>query len=351
MRVLRSVDAWCRRGDLTTADLAIFRILYGIAVLMILPSLERASAYPTADFDPPLGPMMLFDAVPPVPVLTALEVAIALLAALLVIGFRTRVVSVLLSVGLLVGYGFLYSFGKIDHTVILVFLPAVMAFTAWGDDLSVDHRAPSSENTGVAQWPLRVLALLIAMPIAQAGYAKASTGWPDLTTHAVQGHMIPEYFKGRDGWLAPVFLDLRVGPIWEALDWLTFIVEIGVLVAVLSWLAFRITLAMMTVFHLSVLLMMNIAFATNVVGYAAFFRWGRLLRVEPGARLPFSPPVGLVLAVALGLGAYGLHEWDAGLQWQGQSVIILAGGVAAAVYLMVLTWQSVAGLTGRSARP
>ena len=46
MRVLRAVDAWCRRGDFTTADLAVFRILYGLSVLTILPSLERAAAYP-----------------------------------------------------------------------------------------------------------------------------------------------------------------------------------------------------------------------------------------------------------------------------------------------------------------
>ena len=351
MRFVRAVDRWCRRGDFTTADLAVFRILYGASVLTILPSLERAAAYPTDDFDPPLGPMMLFDRVPPVSILTSMEVAIALLAALLLVGFQTRAVSLMLSVGLMVGYGFLYSFGKIDHTVILVFVPAVMAFTAWGDDLSVDHRAPLNEPKEVAQWPLRVLALLIAMPIAQAGYAKASTGWPDLKTHAVQGHMVPEYFKGRDGWLAPYFLDLRVGPVWEALDWMTLIVEIGVIVAVLSWVALRITLALMTVFHLAVLLMMNITFATNVIGYAAFFRWGRLFRVQPGARLRFGRPAGLALAALLGVGAYGLHEWNAGLQWHGQALILLVGGAAAVVYLAAMSWKLVTGRTGRVTRP
>ena len=347
MTVLRTIDAWCRRGDLTSADLAVFRIMYGISVLMILPSLERAAAYPTEAFDPPVGPMVFFDAVPPTPVLTAMEVAIAVLAALLVVGFRTRVVSLLLSLGLLFGYGFLYSFGKIDHTVILVFVPAVMAFTAWGEDLSLDHRGPAAEPRNVAQWPIRVLALLIAMPMAQAGYAKASSGWPDLATHAVQGHMVPEYFKGRNEWLAPFFLDLRVGFVWEALDWLTLIVEIGVLLAVLSWPAYRIVTAMLTLFHLSVLLMMNITFATNVIGYAAFFRWGRLFRVQPGARLRFGRMIGIPMALAVGLGAYGLHEWDAGLQWHAQAVILIVGGIAAMVYLAVLTWKFMGTVSGR----
>ena len=302
------IDEWCRRGDLAVQDIAWFRIIYSAALLLTLQQVSALSGRSADQFDPPPGPITLFESLPPHAVLEGLEVVTAILAAFLLFGLHTRTVSILLALALMTGFGLTYSFGKIDHTIVVVLVPAVMAFSQWGDALSLDAASkPRDGERDVAQWPVRLLAVMIALSFVPAGWAKFRSGWLDLDTQAVQGHFARGYFSGgRTNWLAPELIDLRLGRLWEVADWLTVGLELGLILTVVSWRLVRVAVAVTTLFHLGVLLVINIAFSWNLVGYAAFFRWASIF--PPAVDVRIRRSFGYLLVSAVGAGLYTWHE-------------------------------------------
>ena len=95
----------------------------------------------------------------------------------------------------------------------------------------------------------------------------------------------------------------------EVSDWLTVAMEFAILLVLRWWRAFRIALASVVLFHLGVLLTMNIVFSSNVVVYGAFVSWAAALSrpilsspnvIRTVARLttvPVGPGVALLFAV------------------------------------------------------
>ena len=317
-----------------------FRIFAGLTLLLTLQQVGWIADVPASRFDPPPGPMSVFSSVPPRAALELLELATAVLAALLVLGIRTKTVSILLALALATGFGLIYSFGKIDHTIVTVLVPAVMAFSGWGRALSVDAARDHAVDRPVEQWPMRLLALMIGLSFMTAGVAKLRTGWLDLDTHAVQGHFARGSFSGeRAEWLAPQLIDFHVGRLWEAADWFTVALELGLLLTVFWWRLFRIAIAVAALFHVGVLLMMNIAFSWNLVGYGAFVRWSTFLPTVKGqARL--SRLVGYAVALVVGIGTYLVHDRvGPGLQLDVRTGIILLGSAIGTVYLVTQAAQ------------
>ena len=92
------------------------RIIAGLTFLLTLQQVGWIADVPASQFDPPPGPMSVFGSAPPRAALELLELATAVLAALLVLGIRTRTVSILLTLALGTGFGLIYSFGKIENT-------------------------------------------------------------------------------------------------------------------------------------------------------------------------------------------------------------------------------------------
>ena len=333
------VDAWCRRGDFTIDDLAWFRVIYSAGLLLTIQPFGLLSNRPAERFDPPPGPLTLFESLPPHGVLEGLEILTAVLAALLLVGLHTRGVSILLALALMTGLGLTYSFGKIDHTIVLALVPLWMAFSDWGKSMSLDAAADrrGTERSDVAQWPLRFLAVSIALTFFTGGWYKLRSGWLDLDTHAVQGHFGRSYLKnGRTDWLAPEILDLRLGRLWEAADWFTVALELGLVVTVLSWQWFRVSIALAALFHVGVLLILNIVFSWNVLGYAAFVRWSTIVP-WPSFEIRLRRSLGYVVAVAIGAAMYAIHQGlGPDFQRDVRTVIVFLGGAAGIVYLAYL---------------
>ncbi len=347
------VDAWARRGDFTAPDLALFRIVFATAVLLTLTDVGAVSDSPATEFAPPPGPMRLLTGVPPDAVLESIELGTALLAALLLVGLWTRTVSFLLALALMTGFGLTYSFGKVDHTIVLVLVPAIMGFSAWGSALSVDAggRAPDSRGQpATAQWPVRMLAFTIGLAFVTAGVAKVRSGWLDVHNHATEGHFIRGFFNnGRDDWLGPLFLHLHVGPAWELVDWLTVALELGLLVSVLYWRTLRIGVAVAALFHLGVLLMMNIVFHANVIGYGAFVLWSTVVPRRWWPPMPASPRRGAALAAAVGAAAYLVHGWVDRFSSIAGIAAIFVGACIGGTYLAIQATQGWSRWRGRGA--
>jgi uncharacterized membrane protein YphA (DoxX/SURF4 family) len=300
--IIERVDHWCRSGPFTAPDLAKFRIMYAIAILLWFPPVAGLTTYPADSFHPQVGPMLLFSQLPSREVLDALGYATTVCAALLLVGMWTRFATLIVSLCLMVSYGLINSFGKIDHPHLLFWIPAVMLFSDWGRGLTPEPAKHDDEP--IAQWPLRLLALIIGLSFMTSGYAKLRAGWLDVHTHATQGYLLRNYvLNDRRDWLAPELVSVTSGAFWEALDWATVFLELGLVFAALSWLVFRIALALATQFHLAVMLVLNIPFVPNVLAYGAFVSWHRVAPSVP-LRVRWNGTAALCCALVIGVGAY-----------------------------------------------
>jgi uncharacterized membrane protein YphA (DoxX/SURF4 family) len=342
-------DRWVSRGDAGPRDLAVYRIVFALLLLLSPPRFRWVSQFPDSFVNGPAGPFALLHSVPPDGVLLGLELLVGTCAGFLLVGLFTRTASIVLALALVGGYGTVYSLGKIDHNIFLVVVPVLLAFARWGDAVSVDalRRGSGAPAAETPQWPLRLLALLVGLGFLTAAVPKVLSGWLDPRTHAVQGVMFTQYYvNDRTDLLAGHFIGLHDGVFWESVDVATVLLEGLLVLTVLNWRCWRVGIAIASLFHLGVLLMMNIGFSGNVVTYAAFVLWARspLLRREaprataaqrlatrPGsARL--TPAAAGVLALALGVGAVLRPEaWAVPRLNQ---VVVVVGAAVALWYLV-----------------
>lgn len=350
------LDAWIHGGTLTRTSLARYRVLYAVIALLLLPDFSWIAAFPDSMYNPPPGPMMLFSGFPPEVVLRALEAALAAALVALVIGWHTRTASLLAVAVSLVGYGFTYGLGKIDHDILLVLVPAAMALAGWGDRLSLDavrrrSRGEAGRPERAEQWPLRLYALMIGLAFLTAALPKIKGGWLNPLTQAVHGIQIRQFYThDRADLLADTFLGIKNPVFWEFMDVATILLEAGIVLAVLSWGGTRVAFAIATLFHLGVWLMMNIAFWHNVVTYGFVVAWDRV-PVPRALRHSFQPAPRLIRAapaMVIGVGV----AWSLVIESFGNAagvmypVVLIAGGLIAGGYLALLAVRLVRVLRG-----
>lgn len=275
MTLLDRFDDWVQRGPFTPADLGIYRIVYALSALLIAPDIGWLRAYPDFMFHPPPGPLQLLSAFPAPAVLIALEVLRSATLVLLGVGLWTRWMSIAAALMLTVTYGLTYCLGKVDHTILVVVVPLVLAFANWGERFSVDaNRRKSQPPQSQAQWPLRLLAIIIGWGFFTAALTKILTGWLSTSSQAARGYFVLGFLtEHRTFWLAEWVAAHDVRAAWELVDWATVLFEAAILLAVPWWRAFRTTLAIAATFHLGVLLVMDIDFSHAVVAYGAFVSW------------------------------------------------------------------------------
>src|SRR5688572_9428185 len=98
-------------------SLGIYRISYSLFLLITgVPIFLWIRNFPSAFYHPPLISLgSLFTKFPPYWFLLFISVSICLFSILLLFGYKTGLVSLLLSLFILIGKSFAYSFGKIDH--------------------------------------------------------------------------------------------------------------------------------------------------------------------------------------------------------------------------------------------
>jgi uncharacterized membrane protein YphA (DoxX/SURF4 family) len=253
--------------------------------------------------------MQLLSGFPPALFFEGLHALLALSLAALLFGAFTRTASVATTLLFLVGYGFSYSLGKVNHNMLFLLLPALMALSNWGAAWSFDARAGRASRT-VASWPIVLVVLVTGFAMFTAGFPKILGGWLDPSTQAAQGRFVRQFFvHGRQDLLAPVAAGLDNPLLWEIFDVLTVTFEVGFLAAILHPRSARLFAAGAVAFHTGVMLILNIAFIVNLIVYAAVLPWPSLAR-----RLsPFLPS-----APSVDLGPAG--------RW------LLVGGVAALFY-------------------
>ena len=190
-------------------------------------------------FDPPIGLASFVPGLPPPWVFYTLNFVAVTCAIFLLFGRFTRGAALGLAGCLWVGNSFGYSFGKIDHDILIVVAPLVMAFSRWGDAYSLDardrnarDRGASSLRRGGAGWPPAMLALLIGCGMMYAALQKLSGGWLDLGRYAALHYLMENYYQvGRHNPLAAAALRHTPMALWKLPDLLTVLLEASFLLA------------------------------------------------------------------------------------------------------------------------
>ncbi len=249
---------------------ALFILFYGVPDSALYSFL---SSLPDQFFAPPPGPMMLFNEFPSEFTFFLLHYLLIISLILLAAGVFTKYASISAGLLLLILKGFIYSLGKINHEMLLVAVPLVMAFSGWGKAYSIDFMCKRGEKSMPQNWTLTLLALIIGFMFFTAGFPKILGGWLDLQTQATQGHFFRQYFiHGRQELLTPLMISLPEY-IWEVFDYLTVLFEVGFLFAILHPRSTRIFICFAVLFHFSTMMVLNIPFLINFVMYAAFLKW------------------------------------------------------------------------------
>lgn len=338
MRVSAAVEGWVFRAyRASPADLALYRILYASYLLLaVVPAGLWIRTLPDAFFNPPMGLAALFRGFPPGWVLVALNAALGAAAGLLLVGWRTPAVSVATGALLLVTRSWEYSTGKVNHDILLVLVPLVLASSGWGRARSLDARMAADPAPEAPRpcWNLALLATATALGMFSAGVLKLISGWLDPSTHSTYGHLAANVLAtGRESWLGTRLLAAGPSPLWELADWGATLLELAFLPALLHPRAMRAVLALAALFHLAIWPLFSILFSANVLAYGAFVRWSRVA----GAGRPFSPRAAAVALAAAGIAAAAAlllgRPLDAALGLPLQPLVLVAGGIVGALHL------------------
>lgn len=304
MRYVHAIEIYLRwllrdAYALSVPGLALYRIAYALFIFTYhTPTFVWISGNPdTFYFPPPQSlPGWFAHGFPPDVVLWGLTIGVYVSLLGILLGVYTRFVSVAFSVVVVVGLSFSFSFGKIDHNLIVWVIPFFMAATPWGEAYSIDAwrrgRTPDAETDTEAQkssstfWgipagvPVAIIGLLLAFCMWTAGAQKVLGGWLDPATHAAYGHVVQavEVFNRTpplSGWVRGLDHDALL----ESLDALVIVFEVGFLVAFFHPVLLRLFIVGALFFHLGVYLTMGIRTEILVIVYVLLLvNWDRLAR-------------------------------------------------------------------------
>ena len=273
-------------------SLGLFRWIYGVFLLVETPYFAWIDHVPHGLFNPPiLSPAFLLGGFPASPFFSILDAIVVASLCLVTVGYRTRFFTVVLIAGLLAGFNFRYSFGKVDSDIIILMVLVCMEMAGWGNYYSIDvllgrvDRVASLEAQHQANRGLSLFAVLLSFGMITAGLGKARS-WIDfnLRTSGFLMWFYPQYYDlGRHLLLAKWVPHIPI-PALELGDYLGPMFELSGFPALLySRRTWRMWLFIACTFHLMNALLLNIAFNEQALSYllfvdlssVAFTRWQR----------------------------------------------------------------------------
>lgn len=276
-------------------------------LLLCPPVPVHRAVLPASVFDPPPGLAVFFADWPEVWGWWAFAALQTFMLSLVLVGLWTRVATLSFAVITFAQASFLFSTGKIEHTLLYGWLFAAMAFAGWGRAYSVDawrrlqtHRAPP-RLTGR---PLAWLALVVGLAMLSAALPKIDTGWLRTDTQAVRLFLTSAARRDTATPLGVWMLAHFPRNLWHALDMATVVVEASLVLLIVRLAWFRAGLLAVWAMHLGILLTMSISFAGNLMVYAGFFNYAPMghavaRRIPDSWKSPPRHPRGVGMMTAL----------------------------------------------------
>ncbi|HTY28001.1 MAG TPA: hypothetical protein VMD51_07635 [Mycobacterium sp.] len=249
--------------------MAALRIAFASYVVIWPRNLDWIAGMTAVGFAPPPGPFELLHSPPPAGVIHGLVILRLIIALWVGVGWHTRTASGCLSLVLMVCSGVAYSWGKTDDLILYELAPLMLGLAGWGSAWSVDAwRQRASQPSGYAMF---VYATLIAFGMFTAAAVKVATGWLDPARQAARFFVAVTAGSPRSGVLATSLLHVDSPLLWKLLDYATLFAEGWLIFAVFFPGLFRIGLAILSLFHVGVWLLLGIDFRLHAFVYAGFF--------------------------------------------------------------------------------
>lgn len=308
--------------------LSVYRIVYCSAIMLFvgLPSFYWLGNSIDYLFNPPsISLANLFDGFPGGLFFSALTLINLVAFFFMFWGMYCKGASVVYVVSSVIGHNFIYSFGKIEHGMLLLLTPLLLAFAGWGDYYSFDAYRRSKPTQPVRKQRhetvsllISLLAIAIGFSMFTAGLFKITGGWLSWSAEAVRGHMLNNYYAlGRDKFLAGYLLQSDSHIFWKLMDYSTLVFEIGMLLSVIRRRLFDLFVVAAVIFHLFVYLTFNISFHANLIVFALFLDWSAIenkIKASTRASRIFIENKGRMLLVLFALSAITAVYWLIHLQ-------------------------------------
>lgn len=252
--------------------LAWYRIIFGIFFLFYGTWYwSWLAQIPDTLFHPSdLNFIGLFKGFPPDWVLSCADTLIVLLLLCITLGIKTRLSSALTFLLILIMNGFAYGLGKIDHQILTNMAFLILAFSNAGTKMAL---VPDSLISRIYQdRATAFFAIAIAFGIFSSGFPKAVM-WIDFdftTTGIFRWYYNGYYTLGRTDLLAPFFDEVPL-EVAEIFDYMIPIFEAsGFFFLLKSRKHWRLWLWLLSIFHLSNVLVLNIPFTCHIMVYGLF---------------------------------------------------------------------------------
>lgn len=259
---------------------SVFRIVFGFFLLLFdTPYYGWMSGIPDSLFNPPLlSVSRLFSGFPSDKILFSVDILAVLLIICITVGICSRISGFIFVFIYLVGSSFQYSFGKIDHTIMVIAALLCFSFSNWG----TENALIPDKRWSLHSLSSSVLAVLISFGMFTAGFEKLLY-WVDLdlSTNGFLSWFYSGYFNlGRQYLLADIVFGL---PRWllELMDYSAVLLELSPFACLLAGERFwKSWVLVACLFHLANTCLLNITFIVHIPVYLAFFLYPLPSRVK-----------------------------------------------------------------------
>ncbi|EPR71712.1 hypothetical protein ADICYQ_0183 [Cyclobacterium qasimii M12-11B] len=256
----------------TFFQLGLTRILFCLGFYIFgLPQFIEISNYDLVFFDPPVGVSTLIGPITSSDFWWNFDLILRITFVSLLVGFRTKESSIVFGLLLLFGFTYIYSYGKINHNIFPVIFPIIMAFTNWGGALSVDALKNRKTKVEPRGWPLTFLSFLLGWGYFTAGLPKLIGGWLDLSYSTTAGFILRRFYSSAESlYLNEFFVKINNLFIYKLLDYNTLLFELGFIFTIFWSVVFLRAIGVAAMFHLGVLLTVNIPFSLHVLVFLPY---------------------------------------------------------------------------------
>ncbi|MEM1326914.1 MAG: hypothetical protein AAGI23_13215 [Bacteroidota bacterium] len=263
--------------EISLEGLALYRILFaGFYLLLVgVPSFSWLSEVPDYFFYPQRFSIArpFFESIPPRLLLLLLDFGILITLICILFGYRTTLNCLLFTGLLILGYSLKFSLGKIGHAILVVILPALLAFSGWGRCLSLDQKQGDCRNKITAYSPF-IVAMILGFAMFTAGWSKILNGWLAFDQFGTYNYFGLHLYILEDKGVFTSFLSSFSYPLlWKVMDYAAVLLEVLFLPVVLSRKWLRSFCLIAVVFHVSTWWILNIAYINNLLIYLLFIRW------------------------------------------------------------------------------
>ncbi len=267
--VFQKIDSSC---NCDPSGLAYVRILSGIFFLAVYPPRwQWIGEIPDSLFHPPILSLAnLISRFPSTSFLFTTELLATLSLFFVTLGYRTRISALLAALLYILNLNFVYSFGKIDHSIMLPVTLLCLAFTNAGHTLAL--RKDRFIDPKIERLSLSFFGVCIAFGMFSAGFAKF-IWWLDfdLTSSGFLSWYYPNYYMYCKQDLLASWIPAIPQASIEIAEYMVVFLEIsGMIWIVVSERTWKYWLFGLCIFHLATHLTLNIAFTGHVIVYGIF---------------------------------------------------------------------------------